>query len=146
MRSLNALLAVATLALVAQSSDDEKSDRKALQGKWQPVEASFRGGELEKVPDEEGQLRQVVFDGDSVEWRGRKLDCTLDPSKKPKQMDWARPKEGAKAETSQGIYELDGDTLKVCFALPGQARPTEFKPVAEKTIVMVLRRVKRPEK
>ena len=25
-----------------------------------------------------------------------------------------------------GIYELKGDTLKVCFAKPGQNRPTEF--------------------
>ena len=30
-----------------------------------------------------------------------------------------------------GIYELEGDTFKVCFAAPGKAdRPTEFKSAA----------------
>ncbi|MDZ4818747.1 MAG: hypothetical protein SGJ20_07225 [Planctomycetota bacterium] len=29
-------------------------------------------------------------------------------------------------KTLAGIYELDGDTLIVCFAKPGEPRPTEF--------------------
>lgn len=31
-----------------------------------------------------------------------------------------------KGKTHHGIYMLDGDTLKFCFAAPGQERPTEF--------------------
>jgi uncharacterized protein (TIGR03067 family) len=30
-------------------------------------------------------------------------------------------------ETSLAIYELDGDTLRLCRAAPGDPRPTTFK-------------------
>jgi hypothetical protein len=26
----------------------------------------------------------------------------------------------------QGIYEVEGDTFKLCYAAPGEARPKEF--------------------
>ena len=32
-----------------------------------------------------------------------------------------------KGKTFLAIYELDGDTLKVCYDLTGKSRPTEFK-------------------
>ena len=31
-----------------------------------------------------------------------------------------------KGQTHLGIYELDGDTVKFCFAAPGKERPTDF--------------------
>jgi uncharacterized protein (TIGR03067 family) len=50
----------------------------------------------------------------------------LDPAKDPKQIDAVRT-EGANAgETLKGIYTLDGDTYKVCFAAAGKDRPTAF--------------------
>ena len=33
---------------------------------------------------------------------------------------------GGKDVVFQGIYALDGDDLKICFAPPGEKRPTEF--------------------
>ena len=43
----------------------------------------------------------------------------------------------------KGIYELNGETLKICFAAPGKPRPTDFtnKPKSGR-IVEVLERVK----
>jgi uncharacterized protein (TIGR03067 family) len=32
-----------------------------------------------------------------------------------------------KGKTFSAIYELQGDTLKICYDLTGKARPTEFK-------------------
>jgi hypothetical protein len=43
-----------------------------------------------------------------------------------------------------GIYEFDGDKLKVCFDATGKKRPTEFKsPPGSETFVNVHKRVKK---
>lgn len=34
------------------------------------------------------------------------------------------------------IYELDGDTLRVCYDLSGKARPSEFKTKAETQLLL----------
>ncbi|HMF20213.1 MAG TPA: TIGR03067 domain-containing protein, partial [Gemmataceae bacterium] len=52
----------------------------------------------------------------------------IDPNKKPKTMDLTFKLEG-KTVTGLCIYELDGDTLKFCFA--NAARPREFKTTKE---------------
>jgi uncharacterized protein (TIGR03067 family) len=40
----------------------------------------------------------------------------------------AAPSEGpAQGQTIEEIYELDGDKLKICLAMPGNKRPAEFK-------------------
>jgi uncharacterized protein (TIGR03067 family) len=51
---------------------------------------------------------------------------TIDPSKKPKQMNATTGSGPDKGKTWQGIYELAADKYKVCFAPPGKDRPTEF--------------------
>jgi hypothetical protein len=43
-----------------------------------------------------------------------------------------------------GIYEISGDTLKVCFDPEGKKRPTEFKTAAgSQTTLAVYKRVKK---
>ena len=50
----------------------------------------------------------------------------LDSSKNPRKLDMkfdAGPEKGA---TNPGIYELDGDVLRICFNTRGSARPSSF--------------------
>jgi uncharacterized protein (TIGR03067 family) len=42
-------------------------------------------------------------------------EFSIDPSQRPKQIDFQLESNGRKL-TRQGIYELDGDTLKLCFS------------------------------
>ena len=36
------------------------------------------------------------------------------------------PREKTKGKTTLSIYEIEGDTLKICSVEPGKDRPTEF--------------------
>jgi uncharacterized protein (TIGR03067 family) len=50
----------------------------------------------------------------------------IDPTKKPKWTDSTATSGPDKGKTWQGIYDLEGDVQKVCFAPPGKERPKEF--------------------
>ena len=67
----------------------------------------------------------------------------IDPTAAPKTIDITFADGPGKDNTQQGIYELDGDTQKICWAAPGKARPTEFeaKPKSGR-ILQVLEKVK----
>ena len=55
-----------------------------------------------------------------------KAKFTIDPTKKPKTIDYAMTAGPTKGKKQLGIYELAGDRIKFCFAAPGKARPTDF--------------------
>ena len=52
---------------------------------------------------------------------------TLDTDKTPKAMDIKGTNGPNKGKTILAIYELKGDTLRVCYDLSGKARPSEFE-------------------
>lgn len=55
-----------------------------------------------------------------------KAKITIDPSKKPKTMDYDMTEGFTRGKKKLGIYELDGDTFEACFAKPGAERPADF--------------------
>jgi len=110
--------------------DPAKRDQKALQGTWTAVILERNG---QKAPDDVLKDFKVVFQGDKMiinpNSDNRTSTFKLDPGKKPKWLD-NTPEEGpAKGKSPPAIYELDGDTLKMCFDNEGRSdnRPSEFK-------------------
>jgi uncharacterized protein (TIGR03067 family) len=121
-------LATAGLALAADAKDDAKKELEKLQGTWVMV-SSERGGK--KMSEDEVKAFQRTVKGDEyiVLHNGETLvkgTFTIDPTKKPKTIDALRSEGENKDTPMRGIYEIDGDTYKVCFAPPGMERPTEF--------------------
>ncbi len=114
--------------LLPFTNDPPRSDLQKLQGTWLLVAMEKDG---EDVPAEDfkdwksvyEEDRLTLLDGDKVRRRGI---VTLEPSRKIKAINtWDQ--DGPYADqTVPGIYELDGDTLKLCFAHPGEERPKEF--------------------
>jgi hypothetical protein len=84
----------------------EPGDRAALQGEW------GTGG------------RKLVFEGDrfSVGGGSGAGAFSIDESTDPKQIDF-----GDGASAIKGIYEIDGDLLRMSVAAPGTDRPTQFE-------------------
>jgi uncharacterized protein (TIGR03067 family) len=70
----------------------------------------------------------------------------IDPTKSPARLDLAI-KEGVGKDTIMlGIYELDGDTLKICLDTEGEARPKEFvSKVKTNHQLITLKKPKRPD-
>ena len=117
---------VLSFSLAAWSADAKDGD--AIQGTWSPTAAELAG---EKFPDEVRKtIKLVIKDDNYTVTIGTKVDqgtVKLNSSAKPKALDITGTDGPNKGKTMLAIYELDGDTLRVCYDLSGKSRPTEFK-------------------
>jgi uncharacterized protein (TIGR03067 family) len=143
---------VGTLVLAACGGTGARADEKAdvekelkkFQGAW-TFESSEAGGK--ELPAGELKGLTLTFEGDKhTVKKGNDViqvgTQKLDPTKAPKAIDVTLTEGGNKGAVMLGIYEIDGDTLKVCFDAEGKKRPTQFKsPPGSGTFVNVHKRV-----
>ena len=69
---------------------------------------------------------------------------TLDPSKSPKKINTWDLTGPYADDTVPGIYEVDDDTLKLCFSRPKVARPVEFTTKKEPGFLYCVYKRKKP--
>jgi uncharacterized protein (TIGR03067 family) len=140
-----AVVVVSLLACVGSQAGDKgaKGDEQRLQGSWAVVSME-KGGK--KEADEQVKDAQLVFGRDgklTLKHDGKEMEARykLIPGKKPRQMDVIL-KEAGKEELHKAIYALEKDSLKICGADTGEARPIEFTArEGEKTLLIILKRV-----
>jgi uncharacterized protein (TIGR03067 family) len=105
-------------------------DLEKLAGVWTCVSATNDG---KAVPEERAKkLRLTVTkEGGYKTERGDEVlfesACKIDPTKTPKQIDLIGTEGENKGKAAQGIYALDGDTLTICYTMPGKERPKGFE-------------------
>jgi uncharacterized protein (TIGR03067 family) len=129
-----AVIAAASLATAEQT--DAKKDLDALQGEWTLVTASADG---QPMPEQMRQQMKRVCKGNetTTTMSGQvyiKANFDLDPSKKPKTIDYHMTDGFTKGQTQLGIYEINGATFKACFTKPGAPRPADFTPGEGRTV------------
>ena len=119
-------------AFAADSSDDAKT----IQGNWKPAQAELAG-----QPMPEAVLKTISLkldDGKYEVFVGEHPDrgtYTIDPvTKSITVIGTEGPNHG---KTFPAIYELKGDTLRICYDLSGAKRPAEFKSVAGTKLYLV---------
>lgn len=149
----SAVLFAAAVGLVAapvpKDKEKEKAkDEDAIIGVWKLEE--FDAGGAQGAPPK-GALDNMRFefkkDGKLTVSGGpggqsKDGEYKLDPKAKPKTIDLI-----SDGRTAPGIYELDGDTFKMCMSEGQNAvRPEEFKPGGMRTVVVTFKRVKDEEK
>jgi uncharacterized protein (TIGR03067 family) len=116
------------LLLVAGAQGDPRKELAKLEGLWFAASATQDGKELPK--EEVKKIALVVKGGSYTFTSGASIvkgKYKLDPSTRPKSIDAIRTSGDKKGMTLKGIYELEGDTFKVCLADPDKDRPKEFK-------------------
>ena len=116
-----------------------RNDMKRLQGTWTVASATTNGKKLE-----EALGQQLVFAGDQLTIRDnsgkhvQKARYTLDPSRKPKTIDFTPEKPSLGTAFGQAIYRFQADgTLELCVG-PPEHRPTDFKD--KKQLLFVLKK------
>jgi uncharacterized protein (TIGR03067 family) len=124
------LTATLTLAALAPAADEGKHNK--VQGTWAAVQAAFDG---KKAQDEVVRALEVVITGDTITitspsaveyFPSETGTYKLDPSSKPKTIDLTLTAGPNKGKTLAGIYQLEGDNLKLCIHGAGKERPKEF--------------------
>ena len=124
---LRVLLLVAAGLLVAAEDPkaDAKKDKENIQGAWKAVSGEAGG---QKLSDERIESIKIVIAADkitvNVADNTRVSTYKIDPAQKPKTIDLTNEMD----QTAPGIYELDGDNLKLCFPSDEEsgALPKEF--------------------
>jgi uncharacterized protein (TIGR03067 family) len=122
------LAAVGLVALCGSlARGDAEQHKKEMQGTWLPQSAQIAGKPYPQKLLKVTKLtikddHYLVTTGDGRDAGTLKLDA----SKTPHTMDINSTEGPNKGRTILTIYELNGDTLRVCYDLSGKARPTEF--------------------
>jgi uncharacterized protein (TIGR03067 family) len=124
---MSVFFCLAAAALLG-AEDVSKADLAKLQGTWQLIAMETEGHDIaqEEIKDAtavyEGN-RLTLLAGTTVRRRGL---VTLEANRTPKAMNTWDQDGPYEDQTVPGIYSLNGDTLILCFARPGEERPKEF--------------------
>jgi uncharacterized protein (TIGR03067 family) len=126
-------LVVMTIGLLLAADDAKDEVKKELarfEGTWKWVSLE---SEKEKLSADALKDPRMKLTGDKFAVTGENAENAImggtfkvDPTKKPKTIDVTFTDGPQKGKTMVGIYELEGDTYKVCMDPEGKNRPTEF--------------------
>ena len=128
MFGVRVLVATLLLAGTVNGQDSAKKEMSNLEGEWSMVSGESNGHVMPQELVKTG--KRIAKEGETTISLGGtvyfKAKISIDPSKNPKTIDYNMTEGPTKGKTHLGIYELDGNTVKFCFAAPGKDRPTEF--------------------
>jgi uncharacterized protein (TIGR03067 family) len=122
------ILAVAFLLAADDADDQVKKELARFEGTWKWVSVEMEKMKLEADALEHPRLKLMGDKFTVTEENNATFGGTfkVDPSKKPKTIDVTITDGPEKGKTYLGIYELEGDTYKVCTDPEGKSRPREF--------------------
>ncbi len=133
-------LAMLLSAGACTTGTSHMNETNALQGTWACVSAMVDGKPLradtvqllhltltqDRYKTEKGS--EVLFDS----------SYRIDQSKHPAQISMMGTEGDLAGKEAQGIYSLQGDTLHICYTMPGEPRPTAFESAAGSKAYLII--------
>ena len=119
-----------TELLTLKNSPEESGAKELakLEGEWAMIYGGRDGAMFPEGLIESGKRSQVA-DLVTVSIGGQailKATISVDASTKPNSTNYSIISGPNKGKQQHGIYEINGNMLRVCFANPGKDRPTQF--------------------
>jgi uncharacterized protein (TIGR03067 family) len=100
-----------------------------FEGEWQMVSAVMDGAPMD--PSAVEWVKRITRGSETTVYAGpqvmMKMEFKCDASGAPKTIDYINTAGSNKGKSQQGIYEFEGELLKICVAAPGKPRPTQFQ-------------------
>jgi uncharacterized protein (TIGR03067 family) len=126
--------------------NESKKELARLQGTWEMVALEVNG---EEVPQKKLAGTTLTIRGDKylvkVKDTTHETTFEIDPKKNPKAIDMYFPNGTELPKLSKGVYDLDGDTFRVCrHQMPGEDRPTQIGSWANTNLFVVTWKRKKP--
>ena len=136
MLTRTGMILAAVVLVSCVNAADPKRELELMQGTWVIVSAEMGGEKVEGFKD-----AKLIIDKDSyavtVGGQKDKGVLNLDPSQSPRAMDIVGREGPNKGKTFPAIYELRDESMKICYALDGTKRPTEFSSKGDKKLFLV---------
>jgi uncharacterized protein (TIGR03067 family) len=123
------------------TTGEEPMDTKQLQGTWTCASAMIDGKPL---AEEAAKKLRLTLTADRYKTQRGEDEVlfdstyTIDPTKNPKQIDMIGTEGDLKGKAALGIYKLDGDTLTMCYVMPGRERPAAFESLPQSGAFLVV--------
>jgi uncharacterized protein (TIGR03067 family) len=137
MRRLHLLLLAPIAGLLLAADDPIPKGLEKCQGTWVMDSLVVEGKD---IPQANLKKTKLTIKGDKYTFVN--VDVTnkgvykVDPTKKPMTLDIVVAEGPDKGKTLSGIYEVDGDSLKICLSIKGNLRPEAFASKADSGIVL----------
>jgi RNA polymerase sigma factor (sigma-70 family) len=142
--ALGAAGGVGLLATQAWAEKPTKEAKATLDGTWQVTAVTKNGVDDSK---DEVDAAKLVLSGETFALhqgsKTMKGMFKVDPTQSPATIDLVLTEGGDRGEMHVGIYELDGDKLRICMTHKDKERPTKFESAdGSGAVLVMLKRVK----
>ncbi len=141
------------VAAEAQSDTSNLAELMRFEGAWVPVAFEFSG---QKGTEADLKKAKITFTA-TGKWKyqleGKHVlegHIKVDPTRRPKTIDYFYTEDftggGHKGKASLGIYEIEGDNLRVYRTVPGKpGRPIDFVSKPDSNLILTQFKRERPK-
>jgi uncharacterized protein (TIGR03067 family) len=133
MRGLYYAASIGCALVFIAATPSENADVDQLQGKWIVESFRYNGNPVERLKEAVREFHDGKYSLTPKSGEGIEGSVKLDATKQPKAIDL-----DVNGRIIKAIYELDGDTLRMCYNLTSDERPTEFESKPDAGLIVVV--------